>query len=403
MTSSKGSTADGQVITFRREIRQMLQDRLKGAVEVLLEEELEGVLGSGWYERSERRRGYRNGSCRRQVTTQAGTRELKVPRARLVDAGGRTREFRSELLPRYARRTRQIDEAILGIYLGGANSRRIRKALEPLLGEDNLSKSAVSRVVGRLKALFEQWSSRDLSAERYGVIFLDGFHLKVRMARRVVSVPVLAALGVGDDGQKVLVALQLAPSESSAQWGHLLGDLQRRGLPAPLLIVVDGGSGLNKAVSGWKEVKIQRCVVHKLRNLQEHCPVHARAEMTRDYGKIIYARDGLAARKAHEEFVRKWSVLRPEVARSLEEAGSELLTYYEFPKSMWKSIRTTNSLENLNREFRRRTKTQASFSTEEAALRLLYGLVAFDQIKLRKIDGYRDLARLMKETSDKAA
>ena len=403
MTAENGSTGSAQVVEFRREIRQMLQGRLSEAVEALFEEELEGVLGSGWYERSERRRGYRNGAIRRRVTTAAGTRELKVPRARLTSSGGDTSEFRSELLPRYARRTHQIDEAILGIYLAGANSRRIRKALEPLLGEENLSRSAVSRVVGRLKNLFDQWRSRDLSQERYGVMFLDGFHLKVRMARRVIAVPVLAALGVGQDGRKVLLALQLAPSESSAQWGHLLEDLQKRGLAAPLLIVVDGGSGLNKALITWKGVKVQRCVVHKLRNLHDHCPVHARAEMTRDYNRIVYARDGLAAREAHEAFLKKWSVLSPAVARSLEEAREELLTYYEFPRSMWKSLRTTNALENLNREFRRRTKTQASFATEQAALRLLYALVAFEQINLRKIDGYRDLARLMQGASSEAA
>lgn len=403
MTSTKGSTGSPQVVEFRREIRHLLKDRLTEAIEALLEEELEGVLGSGWYERSERRRGYRNGTIRRRVTTAAGTRELKVPRGRLATPEGDSSEFRSQLLPRYARRTRQIDEAILGIYLAGANSRRIRKALEPLVGEENLSRSAVSRVVGRLKSLFQQWRSRNLCAERYGVLFLDGFHLKVRMARRVIAVPVLAAMGVGQDGQKVLLALQVAPSESSAQWGHLLEDLQRRGLEAPLLVVVDGGSGLNKALAHWKGVKVQRCIVHKLRNLQEHCPVHARAEMTRDFRKIAYARDGLAAREAYEAFAKKWSVLCPAVARSLEEAAAELMTFYEFPRSMWKSLRTTNALENLNREFRRRTKTQASFATEEAALRLLYALVAFGQIDLRRVDGYRDLARLMQKASTEAA
>jgi transposase-like protein len=403
MSETKGSTDRSQVVEFRRNIQEMLQGRLTEAIEALLGEELDGLLGSSWYERSEQRRGYRNGTIRRRVTTPAGTRELKVPRARLKTSAGRTREFRSELLPRYARRTRQIDEAILGVYLSGANSRRIRKALEPLLGEENLSRSAVSRVVARLKGLFEKWTSRDLSAERYSVVFLDGFHLKVRMARRVVAVPVLAALGVGESGQKVLLALQLAPSESSGQWGHLIEDLQRRGLAAPLLVVIDGGAGLNKALANWKEVKVQRCVVHKLRNLQDHCPAHARAEMTRDYSKIVYARDGLAARESHDAFVKKWSALCPAVARSLEEAGAELLTFYEFPRSTWKSLRTTNALENLNREFRRRTKTQASFPTEEAALRLLYGLVAFDQINLRKVDGYRDLAKLMEQASSVAA
>jgi len=400
--SKQGITELAEVRTFRRDIREMLQSRLSEAVETVLKEELEGILGSGWYERSEHRRGYRNGTIRRRVTTAAGTRELKVPRARIRTEGG-TAEFRSEILPRYARRTRQIDEAILGVYLAGANSRRIRKALSPLLGVENLSKSAVSRVVGRLKELFEQWRSRDLSQELYGVVFLDGIHLKVRMARRVISVPVLAALGVGEDGQKVLLALQMATSESSGQWGALIAGLQKRGLPAPLLVVVDGGSGLNKALEGWEGVKVQRCTAHKVRNLRDASPVHARDEVTRDFNKIIHAKDGLAGREAYGAFLTKWSGLCPPVARSLEEAGSELLTFYEFPKSMWKSLRTTNSLENLNREFRRRTKTQASFSTEGAALTLLYGLVAFGQILLRKIDGYRDLGRIMLEWKKKAA
>ena len=384
-----------RVADFRQEIRKLLQLRLTEAVESVLEEELADALGTERYERRSERRGYRNGTSSREITTSSGNRTLNVPRARVRAANGQTSEFTSQVLPRYARRTREIDEAILGTYLAGANSRRIRVALKPLLGEKHLSRSSVSRVVARLKDLFERWRCRDLATERYGVLYLDGFHLKVRLARRVVAVPVLAALGVGEDGQKVLLALQLAVSESSAQWGQLLSDMQRRGLAAPLLIVVDGGSGLNKAVSAWAGVKVQRCVVHKLRNLQEHCPVHARPEMSRDYNRIVYAKDGLAARQAREAFLRKWAALCPAVARSLEEAGEELLTFFEFPRSMWKSLRTTNALENLNREFRRRTKTQASFTTEDAALRLLYGLVAFGQIKLRKIDGYRDLAALM--------
>ena len=147
---------------------------------------------------------------------------MTVPRGRITGADGRTTEFHSQLLPRYARRTREIDEAILSCYLGGVNSRRIRTALKPLLGERHLSKSAVSRIVGRLKALFATWQGRDLSAERYPMVFLDGFHLKVRVARRVVSVPVLAALGVTETGQKCLLTLRVAASEAS-------GDVGRRG------------------------------------------------------------------------------------------------------------------------------------------------------------------------------
>ena len=149
-----------------------------------------------------------------------GTRELRVPRGRVRDEEtGETKEFRSELLPRYQRRTREIDEATLATYLSGANSRRVRKALKLLLGDEHLSRSSVSRVVSRLKERFEEWQGRDLSDEAYAIVFLDGFHLKVRMAKRVVSIPVLAALGVAPDGQKRLLSLRPAVSEASTRIG----------------------------------------------------------------------------------------------------------------------------------------------------------------------------------------
>ena len=125
--------------------------------------------------------------------------------------------------------------------------------------------------------------------------------------------------------------------------------------------------------------------------------------MKRDYDRIIYAEDGLAARAAYDAFVKKWATLCPAVAKSLQEAGLELLTFYAFPKETWKSIRTTNTIENLNREFRRRTKTQASFSTEAAALTVLYGLVAFGQIQLRKIDGHNQWPAFLEKEWQKVA
>ena len=366
---SKANTGEAEVLRLRQGIETQMRRRILAAIELVLEEELTEALGTARYERGEVRRGYRNGHQMRRITTATGAQTLAVPRARIVEADDSSREFRSQALPRYARRTREVDEAILGAYLAGANSRRIRKALAPLLGEEHLSKSAVSRVASRLKELFQRWSERDVSAERYAILFLDGFHLKVRMARRVVSAPVLAVLGVAEDGTKHLVALQLAVSEAGAHWSSLIADLKRRGLEAPVLILSDGHAGLRKAIELWPEAQVQRCTWHKWQNLIEHCPLHARPELKRDYDRIVYAKNGLAAREAYQAFLRKWTSLCPAVARSLEEAGEQLLTFYGFPKAIWRALRTTNALENLNREFRRRTKTQASFSTEDACCR----------------------------------
>jgi len=390
----KATTTSEPVLAFRRDLNSLLRSRIREAIQVVLEEELEEALGCCRYDRSDARRGYRHGSIKRWVTTASGPQTLDVPRGRLVDENGEETEFRSKILPRYGRRSREVDEAILGTYLAGANSRRIRKALAPLLGEQHLSKSAVSRVVGRLKAHFSDWQTRDLSDDHYSIVYLDGIHLKVRLARRVVSVPVLAVMGVDGDGRKVLVSLQLAVSEASLHWKGVIEDLLRRGLPTPELVIADGHGGLTRAITAWPEARVQRCTQHKWRNLSEHCPAHARAELKRDWDRIVYANNGNAARKAYDSLLRKWSTLVPSVGRSLEEAGLQLLTFYEFPKSMWKSLRSTNAVENLNREFRRRTKTQGSFSTEAAAVNLLWALVAFGQITLRRITGHQDVQLL---------
>jgi len=390
---SQSSTAPASLPT-RHVIRELLQSRIAEVVSVVIEEELTELLGTTRYERSDTRRGYRNGLVERTVTTESGPMEIAVPRARLVDETGASVEFRSAVLPRYARRTRKVDDAILGVYLAGANTRRIRTALKPLLGEANLSKSAVSRVVGRLKALFASWCERDLSEERYPIVMLDAIHLKVRLARRVVSVPVLVVMGVDEAGNKRLVALRLAVSEASANWGEVIDHLGARGLPSPELIISDGHKGLIRALAAWPEARVQRCTVHKRTNLEAQCPTHARRELLRDYTTIIRADSAIDARKAYDAFLTKWRSLCPAVARSLEEAGHQLLTFYDFPKPMWKSLRTTNAIENVNREFRRRTKTQASFSTEHAALTLLYALVAFGQITMRKITGYQHVASI---------
>ena len=399
----KVTTDEDQVLEFRRDFQRELRGRIREAIQAVLGEELEAALGCTRHERSEGRQGYRNGTQRREITTANGLQVLDVPRGRLWTGDGATTEFQSEVLPRYARRTQEVDEAILGVYLAGGNSRRIRKALEPLLGQANLSKSAISRIVGRLKALFAEWNERDLSSESYPIIYLDGIALKVRLARRVVSVPVLAILGVDQEGCKRLVALRLCVSEAETHWRGLIEDLKRRGLPAPQLVISDGHPGLTRARSAWSTSKVQRCTVHKWENLKKHCPQHAHGELKRDWTTIVRAKDGAAALDAYKGFERKWSKLCPPVANSLVEAGTDLLTFYEFPKAMWKGLRSTNALENLNREFRRRTKTQGSFSTEDAALTLLYGLVAFGQIKFRHVDGHRELRSMLRNLETSAA
>jgi transposase-like protein len=241
-----------------------IRARVREAIEMVLEEELEAALGALRHERTDSRAGYRKGSRQRTLTTECGPAEPSVPQGRLFTAGG-SREYASEAQPRYQQRTRRVDQAIPSAYLAGANTRRLRKALEPLPG-GRLSKSAVLRIVARLKGLLAAWRGRDLSEETYPVLFLDALYLKVRLVRRVISVPVLAVLGVRENGRKVLLVLELAASEAARSWRPLLDRLIGRGLAAPQLLVTDGHAGLRRALEAWLQARVQRCTQHKWRN-----------------------------------------------------------------------------------------------------------------------------------------
>jgi putative transposase len=293
---------------------------------------------------------------------------------------------------------------VLAAYLSGANTRRIAGAMRPLLKAAPLSKSAVSRVIGTLKSELTTWEKRSLADLDVAFLYLDAIALRVRMDKRVTSVPVLVALAVLTDGQKQLVAMEMCASESHEAWKGFLAGLVERGLRAPVLSVVDGNAGLRRALSTvWSKMRVQRCAVHKLRNLERKAPKHALAEVKADFHEIVYAENEAAARQAHAAFISKWKRRCPGVVKSLEEAGDELFTMYRFPKQHWKNIRTTNVIERLNGEFRRRVKTQGSLPSEDAALILLFGLVATGQIRLRKIDGYKKLAGVISEQTRRAA
>ena len=222
----------------------------------------------------------------------------------------------------------RVDEAILGVYLAGGNRRRIRGALAPLLRGGPLSKDAVSRLVGRLAEEFATWRQRDLADDQIRYLLLDGWYPKVRLGKRRVRVPVLVTMGVRADGQRVVVDMRLVGDESTAAWRDVVQQLQARHVGTPVLAVIDGNPGLATAWrEAWPTIGIERCPAHQLRNLRAKAPAR---------------------------------------------------------------VRTTNALERINEEFRRRTTTQASLPSQDAVLLLLFGLLRAGHIRVRKIDGRQE-------------
>jgi transposase-like protein len=374
-------------------LEDLLRERIRATIETIIEEELEAALGAG---RSERvgamRSGYRHGKRARRLTTSWGATTITMPRARIEDAQGQRREWHSRMIPRYQRRTERVDEAILGVYLSGTNTRRLRGALAPLLRGAPLSKDAVSRLVGRLREDFEAWCQRDLGELKIRYLFLDGWYLRVRIGKKRVRVPVLVTLGVCANGQRMVLDLRLAGGESEQAWLDAVRSLGVRHLGTPVLAVIDGNPGLAAALKmQWPQLAIQRCTNHKLWNLLAKAPAHLREELAEDYRRMIYAFSREAVEQARVGFLRKWKLRCKAVSTSFEEAGDELFTFTSFPSSQWKALRTTNALERINEEFRRRTKTQASLPSEEAVLFLLFGLLRSGQVRLHRLIGWQDL------------
>ncbi len=371
-----------------------IRERVRGFIEELIGQELEAALGRGRYERdAEAPKGYRNGTRERQLLGSFGPVQISVPRARMTAAGGGTQEWRSATLPRYARMTKQVEALIAGAYLSGTNTRRVKRALAALFG-GAVGKDVVSRTWRKVKTDWDVWNGRDLAGEDVVRLILDGTVVRVRLDRKATNISLLVVLGVRRDGQKVLLAVKNMGGESEAAWRGILDGLIARGLRTPDFLITDGGAGLERALAAlWPDVPAQRCTVHKHRNLLAHAPDALHEEVSADYTDMIYAETAKQVEAKRKAFLRKWRLRCPTVAASLEEAGDRLFAFLRLPPSQWKSARTTNAIERLHEEFKRRIKTQTVLPSAETAAMLFWALLASGQITMRKVNGWQSLGQ----------
>ena len=274
-------------------IETEVRARARGFIEELIHGELDAVLARPRYERSKKPddegraevTGHRHGSRTRSLTGTFGPIEIAVPRARLNTADGKTTEWKSQALRAYQRRTLAADALIAGCYLAGTNTRRVRRALAALFG-GAVGKDIVSRTWRKVKGDWDAWNARSLAGEPIVRLILDGTVVRVRLDRKATSISLLVVLGVREDGQKVLLAIKQMGGESTEAWRTLLDDLITRGLRRPEFIIVDGAPGLDRAIAAvWDGVPVQRCTVHKHRNLFAHAPERLHDEITDEIGR----------------------------------------------------------------------------------------------------------------------
>ena len=381
-------------------IETAVRERAREFIEELIRSELDAALARPRYERSKKAgregkvgiTGHRHGSRPRSLTGSFGPIEIAVPRARLNTADGKTCEWKSQSLRAYQRRTLAADALIASCYLAGTNTRRVRRALSALFA-GAVGKDTVSRVWRKVKSDWDAWNARSLAEEPIVRLILDGTVVRVRLDRKATSISLLVVIGVRADGQKVLLAIKSMGGESTEAWRAVLDDLIRRGLRRPEFLIVDGAPGLEAAIAVvWDGVPVQRCTVHKHRNLLAHAPERLHEEITADYNDMIYAATCEEIETRRKAFIRKWRLKHRAVADSLQEAGDRLFSFTRLPPSQWKSARTTNAIERLHEEFKRRIKTQTVLPSADTAAMLFWALLASGQINMRKVDGWKTLA-----------
>jgi transposase-like protein len=402
-TKAAGDVADEKLFdNWFDPVETSLRVTVRGFIETMIEEELDTALSRPRYGRRLELTaadnaaapivGHRHGHRMRSLTGTFGPTQIAVPRARIIGEDGKTAEWKSKSLRAYQRRTKQAEALIAGAYLSGTNTRRVGRALSTVF-KGAVSKDVVSRTWRKVKGDWDAWNVRSLKDEPIVRLILDGTVVRSRLDKKATSISLLVAMGVRQDGQKVLLAVKNMGGESEAAWRALLDDLVNRGLKTPELVIVDGAAGLEKALTAlWSDMPVQRCTVHKHRNLLVHAPARLHEEISADYNDMIYADSKPEIEARRKAFIRKWRLKCRAVADSVEEAGDKLFTFTRFPKSQWKSIRTSNAIERLHEEFKRRIKTQTVLPSAETAAMLFWALLASGQITMRKVDGWRSLA-----------
>ena len=309
-------------------IEASLRERTRDFLQAMLEAELDEALARTRYSRrpkvnegregGERITGHRHGHRSRSLLGSFGMVEIAVPRARLDAADGRTTEWKSQALRAYQRRTLAADALIAGCYLAGTNTRRVRRALGALFG-GAVGKDTVSRVWRKVKSDWDAWNTRSLAQEPIVRLVLDGTVARVRLDRKATSISLLVVIGVRADGQKVLLTVKAMGGESNEAWRAVLDDLIRRGLCQPQFLIVDGAPGLEAAIAAvWNGVPVQRCTVHKHRNLLAHAPERLHEEISADYNDMIYAAAPKEIEARRKGFIRKWRLLHRAVADCLD-------------------------------------------------------------------------------------
>jgi transposase-like protein len=341
---------------------------VESVLQQVLEAQMSEQLGADRYERSGERAGYRNGYRERELFTRVGPLTLRVPQTR-------EGSFSSELFSRYRRSEQAFVLGLMEMVVNGVSTRKVSEITEALCGA-SFSKSTVSRLTMGLDARVNAFLSRRIDAS-YPFLIVDALFTKSRCEHRVLSKAVLIVSGVRSDGYRDVLGVTIGDAESTVTWNELFASLKRRGLRGVDFVISDDHAGLVEALKRqFAGATWQRCQVHLMRNLLGHCPNRERAAVAAA-AKLVFASVTMdEARERRDAFIKRFTKTAPKAVACLEEGFEDAMAVIALPQKYWRRLRTTNMMERLNEEIRRRERVIRVFPNDAAALRMIGALLA---------------------------
>jgi putative transposase len=378
MTPKRNDTLSSEAgqVTLQEYLHEKMRLSIQYTLITVLEEEVESYIHAAFYQRDPDRRDYRNGHYERNLGTSVGEIEdLAVPRTR----GG----FHTQLFERYQRRQAELDQSICEMFVKGVSTAGVGEVMEALTGS-HPSPSTVSRVFHTLEGEFEQWKKRNLQAH-YRYVFSDGTYFSVIYEQEGSKMPILAVIGIDEEGKRDVLAFSVGECENQSAWEELLDHLKERGVKTVDLWITDGNKAMLNAIQGkFSSAKRQRCIKHKMENVLGYIPEKQQEQVRPELRAIFYQANRQKADQEAAAFVLKYEKVYPTAVECLKRDLEVCLTFYAFPEKHWKYIRTSNIIERLFCEVKKRThKMAAAFRNEDSCLLMFYAIIR--SVKLRRI------------------
>lgn len=375
-------------IETAQDLSSALKDMFKGALQEMMNAEFDSSMGYSKYDKKAEKSNYRNGSTKKNLKSEFGSFEFETPR----DRNG---EFEPKIVPKNTRDVSGIEDKIISLYAKGLTTRDINEQIQELYGIE-VSATMVSNITDQIIPEIKEWQERPLD-DVYPFVFIDAVHFSVR-DNHIVKKAAYIVLGVNSEGFKEVLGIWIGENESAKYWLGVLNELKQRGLKDILIICSDNLTGIKEAINAaFPNTVQQRCIVHMIRNSVKFVNYKDLKMFTNDLKKIYTSVDEEKGYEQLQEVKNKWSDKYASAFKTWEENWDAICPFFQFSEQIRKIMYTTNTIESLNRQFRKFTKTKSVFPTDMALLKRLY--LATKNISKKWDQAYRNWGPILSELS----